>query len=130
MSQIYSYDYDTTYNPAMPMVEMTIGIAMSDPSLDLAALVDSGADATLIPISYLHQIRARRSRKTWMRGTAGGRILVDLFAISLRLGSFTQAHLEVVGDTENNEIILGRDVLNHLSVTLNGPASSVEIVAD
>ncbi len=113
----------------MPMVELTIGMAMSEPMLDLAALVDSGADATLIPITYLRQIRARRSRKTWMRGTAGGRILVDLYSISLRLGSLTQAHLEVVCDRENDEVIVGRDILNHLSVTLNGPASSVEIVS-
>ena len=127
MSLVYSYNYDTTYNSAMPMAEIVIGRAMNGPFLSLLALVDSGADATLIPISYLRQIRARLSRKTWMRGTTGERILIDLYPISLRLGSFMQAHLEVVGDTENNEIILGRDVLNHLSVTLNGPASSVEI---
>lgn len=75
---------------------------------------------------YLRQIRARRSRKMWMRGVAGGRILVDLYPISLRLVPFSQAHLEVVG-SEDNEVIIGRDVLNDLLVTLNGPGHSVQI---
>ncbi|VAW40167.1 hypothetical protein MNBD_CHLOROFLEXI01-416 [hydrothermal vent metagenome] len=88
MNNIYTHSYDTTYNPAMPMAEVVIGRAMTKPALSLSAIVDSGADATLVPVSYLHQIRARRSRKAWMRGTAGGRILVDLYAISLRLSQF------------------------------------------
>ena len=57
-------------------------------------------------------------------------MLVDLYQISLQLGPFTQTLLEVVGGIQNDEGIIGRDVLNHLMVTLNGPAYSVEVVAD
>ena len=103
---------------------------MDAASLALKALVDSGTDATIIPINFLQKIRARRSRKMWMRGTAGGRVLVDLYQISLQLGPFAQTLLEVVGSTQNEEVIVGRDVLNHLTVTLNGPANSVEVVED
>ena len=130
MNKVYTYEYDTIYNPAMPMVEIEIGRAMENPSLALTALVDSGADATIIPIKHLQEIRARRSRKMWMRGTAGGRISVNLYRVSLQLGPFAQAHLEVVGGTQDSEVIIGRDVLNDLKVTLNGPAYSVEIVED
>jgi predicted aspartyl protease len=130
MTNIYTYEYDNDYNPAMPVVDIEIGRAMSTASLTLQALVDSGADATIIPINSLQEISARRSRKMWMRGTAGGRILVDLYQISLQLGPFTQTLLEVVGSTQNSEVIIGRDVLNHLTVILNGPAYSVEVVAD
>jgi predicted aspartyl protease len=96
----------------------------------LTVVVDSGADAIMIPVRYLQQIRARRGRTKWMRGTTGGRVLVSLYPISLKLGSFVQAHLEVVGDTTNEEPILGRDILNHLSVNLNGPTNVVEISYD
>jgi len=130
MTKIITYEYDTDFNPAMPVVDITIGRAMQHASLALPALVDSGADATIIPINSLQEIHARRSRKMWMRGTAGGRVLVDLYQISFQVGSFTQALLEVVGGPQNGEVIVGRDVLNHLTVTLNGPAYSVEIVAD
>lgn len=128
MNKIYTYQYDAEYDPTMPVIDIEIGRAMVEVSLPLKALIDSGADATMIPIHYLQQIHARRSRKKWMRSTTGGRILVDLYPVSLRLGPVTQTHLEVVGDNQNNEVIVGRDVLNHLIVTLNGPGYSVEIV--
>ena len=130
MTKIYTYEYDNDYNPAMPVVDIEIGRAMGETSLTLQAIVDSGADATIIPINALQEIHSRRSRKMWMRGTAGGRMLVDLYQISLQLRPFTQTLLEVVGGIQNDEGIIGRDVLNHLTVTLNGPAYSVEVVAD
>ncbi len=130
MSKVYTYQYDSDYDPVMPVVDIHIGRAMAKAALTLSALVDSGADATMIPIHYLQQIHARRSRKKWMRGTAGGRILVDLYPISLQLGSLAQAHLEVVGNTQNDEVIVGRDVLNCLTITLNGLGNSVEVVKD
>lgn len=130
MTKVYTYEYDNEYNPAMPVVDINIGRAMGTASLALKALVDSGADASLVPINFLQEIQARRSRKIWMRGTAGGRTLVDLYQISLQLGPFAQTLLEVVGSIQNNEVIVGRDVLNHLSVTLNGPAYTVEVLED
>ena len=102
MNKVYTYAYDAAYDPAMPVVD----------------------------IQNLRQIHARRSRKKWMRGTTGERMLVDLYLISIQLGPFARAYLEAVGDTQNDEVIVGRDVLNHLSVNLNGPASAVEIAAD
>ena len=129
MSLVYTYDYNRDYQPAMPTVRIEIGPAMAAVSLPLTALVDSGADATIIPQRYLQQIRARRGRTAWMRGTTGVRKRVMLYPISLQLGSFKQMHLEVVADDEYDEIIIGRDVLNHLTVTLDGPANSVQIVA-
>ncbi|MBK8904491.1 MAG: retroviral-like aspartic protease family protein [Anaerolineaceae bacterium] len=130
MTKIYTYEYDNDYSPAMPVVDIVIGRAMGAASLALKALVDSGADATIIPVHSLQEIRARRSRKMWMSGTTGGRVLVDLYQVSLQLGPLTQALLEVVGSTQNDEVIVGRDVLNHLTVTLNGPAHSVEVFED
>lgn len=130
MSKVYTYQYDADYDPAMPVVDIQIGRAMTGVSLALTSLVDSGADATMIPIRYLQQVCARRSRKKWMRGTTGGRILVDLYPISLQIGPLTQAHLEVVGNTQNDEVIVGRDVLNYLTVTLNGPGSSVGVAEE
>jgi len=128
MSKVYTYQYDASYNPAMPIVDIEIGRAMDEVSVSLTALIDSGADATIIPMRFLQQIRARRSRKKWMLGTTGGRLLVDLYPISIQLGPLTQAHLEVVGDTKNGEVIVGRDILNHLTVKLDGPGNSVEVV--
>ncbi len=127
MTAVYTYEYDTTYHPSIPMIDLAIGIPLSDPDFELTAIVDSGADATMIPQHYLQQLGARRSRKAIMRGVTGEQNLVDLYVISVRLGPYRQGFLEVVGMMDNDDSIVGRDVLNHLAIVLNGPASVVEI---
>ena len=111
----------------MPAVDVRVGPALGIASPGLAAIVDSGADATSIPLGYLHQISARRNRKAWLRGVTGDPLLVDLYAVALELGPLRQGLLEVVGDRFGDEVIIGRDVLNDLLVTLNGPAHTVQV---
>ncbi|MCZ7667376.1 MAG: hypothetical protein M5U34_09285 [Chloroflexi bacterium] len=52
--------------------------------------------------------------------------MVDLYSLSLKLGVLAQARIEVVADERHDEVILGRDILNHLVVTLNRPGNAVE----
>jgi hypothetical protein len=127
MSTVYTYNYDSDYHPPMPVVELSIGLPLSDTVVELQAIVDSGADGTMIPVRHLQQVGARRSRKAMMRGVTGVAALVDLYAVAVRLGSYRQGFVEVVGVVDNDETIIGRDILNHLSVTLNGPALAVEV---
>lgn len=63
-----------------------------------------------------------------MRGVTGGEALVDMYAVAIRLGPYRQGFVEVVGDISGDETIVGRDILNHLTVVLNGPAAVVEVV--
>lgn len=123
----YTGDYDTAYIPSMPVAEIEIGRGYKAPSLRLTALIDSGADATIIPLHYLREIGARQGQAGWLRGTALHRTQIHLYVVSLRLGDFHRPVMRVVGSTEYEEAILGRDVLNQLIVTLNGLASVVEI---
>ena len=127
MTAVFMYNYNSDYHPAMPMVEISIGLPMTDTAIDVRGIVDSGADATIIPVRYLLEMGARLSRKAIMRGVAGGEALVDLYAISIRLGPYRQGFVEVVGDISGDETIIGRDILNHLSVVLNGLGTAVEV---
>ena len=55
-----SYHYDNSYDPAMPV--MTIGLSPSGedvPRQELTALIDSGADGTILPIHMLKAAGAR-----------------------------------------------------------------------
>lgn len=124
---IDSFDYDSSHIPSMPVAEISISYAPGLSELRLTAIVDSGADSTIIPLSYLEQVGARKIESVWLRSTTSHRIEVDLFVVSLRIGRQVQREVEVVGDTEYQEVILGRNVLNHYIVTLNGLAGVVEI---
>jgi predicted aspartyl protease len=123
----YTYEYDLTYHPSMPVAEIEIVRTLRDNALKLVAIIDSGADATIIPLHYLKEIRARKVQTGWLRGTALNRVKIDLYAVSLRLSTFHLGLMRVVGSDHYEEAILGRDVLNQLIVTMNGLASTVEI---
>lgn len=126
MMNIYTYPYDTGYDPAMPVADTVVWGMGSEERLTLLALVDSGSDATMVPLAYLKRIGAIKAGRRLMRGISGPSYLVDVYQAYVRLGNY-QVYLPVVADRENQQMILGRDVLNDCVVTLNGLANTVEI---
>jgi len=80
---LYSRDYDISYyNPSMPVAEIMIGRGETEPTLSLTALIDSGADATIIPVHYLDKVRARKGESGWLRGASIQRTPIDLYVVS------------------------------------------------
>ncbi len=124
---IYTYDYDLAYIPAMPTVQIQIGRPDSVASFSLSALVDSGADATMIPVSFLEEIAAKKRRRVSIRGISGRRAGANLYTVSLQFAHYKRQRIDVVGNADTDEVIIGRDVLNHLVVTLDGLANAVVV---
>jgi len=63
----------------------------------------------------------------WMRGVTGGRVEVDRYLVAIHIGSNLIRGLHVVAAPVSNEAVIGRDVLNQLVVTLDGPAEVTEV---
>ena len=125
---ITSYSYGAEYLPPAPMLEIGIsGINDSHAQLHLVALVDSGADATMIPQKLQRQVKASLVRQQVIRGITGQGALVNLYRIQLYLGATIVRHMLVVAAPDGVEAILGRDLLNQFVVTLIGPASTTEV---
>jgi len=59
---------------------------------------------------------------------AGGRYEVDLYGISVQIGSHRPIYVDTVGIVRRNEVIIGRNVLNQFVVTLNAPDHVVEVI--
>lgn len=128
---VLSFEYDTSYYPAAPFADIEVnGYDDSLGTRSMWAMIDSGADASVIPIRILNVIGADYKETSWMRGTAGGRVEVDLYLVAIRIGSNLINGLHVIGSPNQNEAIIGRDVLNRLVVTLNGHAETTEIVVE
>ncbi len=123
---MYFHDYDTSYVPSMPVVELTISTSRNAPSTELSALIDSGADTTVIPLRYLNEIGALPMDDGWLRSATGERHKVQLYEVYLRIGEFGH-YLLVVADVFSDEAAIGRDILNHYVVTLDGIGSEVTI---
>jgi hypothetical protein len=122
-----SFAYDQTYRPAFPTLELTIiGTETSEQQTALG-LIDSGSDAAPIPLSILRNISARKLDQWWVEDLSGLRFPVTIYGVQLAIGEMVLYGLEVIGRPNARELIVGRDVLNQLIVTLNGLAHVTEI---
>lgn len=129
MTSLLSHDYDTiNYQPAAPFIEITIdGYDDTKQPLTLKVFVDSGADGTMLPRDILLAVGATYKGTAILSGMAGGRQTVDQFIIRIQIGSHIINGISVVAMPTNSEAIVGRDVLNELILTLNGPSNTVQI---
>lgn len=125
---VLTFPYDEGYRPAMPVVQVEL-VAPGRAPLPrlLPALVDSGSDGTLVPINLLEEAGARCVGEARLRGVTGPSQLVNIYLVNLQVGTHVVRGVRAVAAPEQSEFILGRNALNHLVVTLNGPASVTEI---
>lgn len=125
----YTYDYDNrNYFPAAPVAEIIVkGPRIEHPGIQLTALLDSGGDATMLPVNVLHRVNALYVETRQMRGVVSYPIEVDTYLATIQIGIYTLPGIEVIAMDNDAEAIIGRDVLNQLIVTMNGLASVVEI---
>ncbi len=123
-----AFDYDVAYpGPAFPTVEIAITSENNQQIEGLTALIDTGADGTLIPLALLDIIQARRVDTRFARNVDGTRYVVRLYSVSIAIGPYTMYGIDAAANENTAEIILGRDVLNHLLVKLDGIAQVTEV---
>ena len=123
-----NYRYSRDYFPPAPIIDITlISTAESLRSGPLPALVDSGADGTIVPIGYLDEIHAPPTREMVIRSQWADRHPVILYLVDVQIGDLTLPGIEVVGDEISDELVLGRDILNRLRVLLDGPKETVDV---
>ena len=115
------YRYDATYDPPIPVCNVTVIAPATNQSAELTAIVDTGADGTIIPIQHLQRIEARRAYEASMRSQWGERRSVFLYVVDLKIGELILPGVYVVGDELGDETVLGRNVLNELRLLLDGP---------
>lgn len=123
-----SFGYNLTYpGPAFPVVEIAVAGATGRRVDALSALIDTGADATMIPLDILVAIDARRIDTRIMRTVDGSRYRVRLFSVAVIIGPYTVQGIDAIANETTPEAIVGRDVLNQLVVTLDGLGQTTTI---
>ena len=122
------FPYAAHYQPPFPVLELRLHNEEQSRHTDLlAALIDTGADGTLIPISYLRQMLAPALTTQRLRSHWGEWRAVQQFAIDIEIAGRRLANVFVVGDEQGDEIVLGRNVLNRLRLFLDGVANETEL---
>lgn len=108
----------------MPIVQFAVHGSDPNRRQVITALVDSGADATIIPATILTDIGARKIDEGWARTVFGERYPVPIYTVTITIGEYVLRGIELVANERTDEIILGCDVLNELILNPQRPKRS------
>lgn len=118
--------YNRQFRPSIPVVTIRLYSSSSDSfSGEYSALVDTGSDASLVPLHKLIELQAEETAPGWLISITGERKPVSLYFVDVYVGNRALSGIRVIADPDAEEVILGRDVLNKLSLFLDGPEANL-----
>jgi len=123
------FPYDLDYFPPAPGVKIQLG--MLDEAFTvgpLQALVDTGADVTLVPQHYIQLLKVQVDDRKYLRTQWDDRKVVDIHFLDVGIGDIRLPCVEVVADEWGETVIVGRNILNKLAIMLDGPKQVLEIL--
>ena len=124
------YPHLVDYHPPMPAFEIRLGYPAESLQIGpLVAIVDTGADGTLVPQIWLDEINAPLVDEVRLRSHWGEWRVARVFAVDLSIGTLRLPGVEVVSDEIGDEVILGRNVLNRLRLLVDGPKNYTDVFA-
>ncbi len=121
--------YHRGYQPPFPQLDVIFRFEEERVG-PISALLDSGADVTMVPEPLLEQIGAWTGESAFIRSQFGELQPVRLYLVTVQVENRVLPGIYVVGHTTSDEIILGRDVLNKLPLFLDGPEQQTELLTD
>jgi hypothetical protein len=122
------FDYDRSYLPSAPVIILTVdGYSDSAEPATIRAMIDSGADGTMLPTAVLEKIQASYVDSVRMSGVTGTVERRDRYRVRFQIGEIVIKGIDAVAIEVENESLISRAVLNQLVVTLNGLAAELTI---
>jgi predicted aspartyl protease len=111
--------YDTTFVPPAPVLPLRIASPLGSDGIAIQALVDTGADASVLPASIAQRLRLPTVGLVDLVGVTGASRRAPLVAARVAFGrGSVLGRFAVLG----REAIIGRDLLNGVITRLDGPA--------
>jgi predicted aspartyl protease len=121
--------YDATYHPPFPTLSITVTEPLSARTVGpFQALLDTGSDITVIPARLLSELSLQEFRLATIQGYGAEPARVPTYLLDVNINGHTIEFVEVIlEENDGGELLLGRNVLNELTVVLDGPALQVEV---
>lgn len=124
------YPYLDIYYPPAPALEVKLGYPEASLKLGpFVAMIDTGADGTLVPQAWIDEIGASFVDDMRIRSHWGEWRNVQIFTVDLGIGPLRLPAIEIVGDETGKEMVIGRNVLNKLRLLLDGPKTQLELLS-
>jgi predicted aspartyl protease len=123
------FGYDRNLTPPFPRLPVIVALPENDlRSPVFSGLVDTGADATLIPTQQLRDLNAVEIYVARLRSHWGEPRAVSVYLVDLDIAGHRLPGVEVVADDHAADVLLGRNVLNRLILLLDGPDGMAEVL--
>jgi predicted aspartyl protease len=124
--------YDSAqFAPPAPVATVSLRAPNNDNNaVDVQMLIDTGADLTLVPERCIADLKvnADQSEGYELEGFDGSKTIAPTVQLDLTLLRRTFRGRFVVTDSQRG--ILGRNVLNHFAILLDGPGLNWQELAD
>ena len=117
------FRYDRSKSPAAPILPVRIGVTAGRREAALAAIVDTGADISVIPAALAKDLHLPVVGEVTVRGLIGSE-RVPLYGTEIEVAG-VGVPVQVAGMGAHT--LVGRDVLNRWTLVLRGPQEALEI---
>ncbi|MFN8442431.1 MAG: hypothetical protein U0175_16770 [Caldilineaceae bacterium] len=135
MNTLPTFKFETSLYPPSPVLSVYLSCPRrAVQTAALTALIDTGSDFSLCSEEILLEIGAPESRTAQLRGMWSNFAITTLYFVDIHLPNGILPGIEVASvlDTEgafgNEDLILGRNVLNKLILLLEGPKQQTTIL--
>ena len=113
-------NYNQFHVPAAPFVMLQVSSIDSTQSIEITALIDTGADQTSIHTSIIARLNSQLGGEVCLESATGISTFPTAF-VRLTVEGLTPVDLPVVAWNFSEYAILGRDFLNCFKLTMDGP---------
>lgn len=122
------YAYNRQVEPPAPFVHVSLrrpdGLRTMD---DLPAQLDTAADRTVIPGDLVARLELVPLDELPVAGFGGQVMMVVSYAVEMAIRGQVPRLVEVIAHEGEPHVLIGRDLLNHHRLALDGPGLALEL---
>jgi hypothetical protein len=125
---VIRYRYNTQIEPPAPFVHLLLRNPADGTELsNVPAQLDTAADRTVLPQSVVANLRLAQIGTMLIGGLGGITYTLPTYVVLVSVHDLAPVPVKIVASSDEQWILLGRDVLNALRLTLDGPKGALEI---